>query len=75
MIFLAKHLECLPGIHWWCLTNAEVLVHMNKVVDPNPGISPPLYSHGNVRQTDNGLLLDGKSGWLSADGLQGKVFF
>ena len=33
--------------------------------------TPPLHVFGDVQQTENGILLDGKTGWLSAGTLEG----
>lgn len=33
--------------------------------------TPPLHVYGGVRQTENGILFDGTSGWMDAGSLEG----
>lgn len=54
-------LKILPAFDWFLM-----VVHNGTTMT-----TPPLSVHGDVKQTENGLLLDGKSGWLSAEGLAG----
>ena len=57
-------LKILPTFDWFLM-----VAHNGTTMT-----TPPLSVHGNVRQTENGLLLDGKSGWLSGEGLEGLFF-
>ena len=54
-------LKILPAFDWFLM-----VAHNGTTMT-----TPPLSVHGDVKQTENGLLLDGKSGWLSAEGLAG----
>jgi len=54
-------LKILPSYDWFLM-----MIHNGTTMT-----TPPLQVNGGVRQTNNGLLLDGKTGWLSTNALTG----
>ena len=54
-------LKVLPTFDWFLM-----LIHNGTTMT-----TPALHVHNDVKQTDNGLSFDGKTGWLSTDTLGG----